>query len=102
MSDRLLKESDVLKIAFQLPLIVNSAFADAVKAVPPADRLQGEWAVKPGSKDEFRCSRCGKIIYADCSSERNYCPNCGSKNKINYLLNWDDMPLKEENDVDSY
>lgn len=42
MSDRLLKESDVLKIAFQLPLVVNSAFADAVKALPSADRPQGD------------------------------------------------------------
>lgn len=42
MSDRLLKESDVLKIAFQLPLVVNSTFADAVKALPSADRPQ-EW-----------------------------------------------------------
>ncbi len=42
MSDRLLKESDVLKIAFQLPLVVNSAFADAVKAIPSADRPQGD------------------------------------------------------------
>ena len=42
MSDRLLKESDVLRIAFQLPLVVNSAFADAVKALPSADRPQ-EW-----------------------------------------------------------
>ena len=41
MSDRLLKESDVLKIAFQLPLVTNSAFADAVKALPSADRPQG-------------------------------------------------------------
>jgi hypothetical protein len=43
MSDRLLKESDVLKIAFQLPYVVNSAFFDAVKALPSADRPQGEW-----------------------------------------------------------
>lgn len=43
MSDRLLKESDILRIAFQLPLVVNSAFADAVKALPSADRPQGEW-----------------------------------------------------------
>lgn len=42
MGDRLLKESDVLKIAFQLPLVVNSAFADAVKALPTADIPQGE------------------------------------------------------------
>ncbi len=42
MSDRLLKESDVLRIAFQLPLVVNSAFADAVKALPSADGPQEE------------------------------------------------------------
>ena len=45
MSDRLLKESDVMRIAFQLPLVVNSAFADAVKALPSADRPQ-EWVDK--------------------------------------------------------
>jgi hypothetical protein len=42
MSDRLLKESDVMRIAFQLPYVVNSAFFDAVKALPSADRPQ-EW-----------------------------------------------------------
>ena len=41
MSDRLLKESDVMRIAFQLPYVVNSAFVDAVKALPSADRPQG-------------------------------------------------------------
>ena len=40
MSDRLLKESDVLKIAFQLPYVVNSVFFDAVKALPSVDRPQ--------------------------------------------------------------
>ena len=40
MNDRLLKESDVLKTAFQLPLVVNSAFADAVKALPSTDKPQ--------------------------------------------------------------
>jgi len=41
MSDRLLKESDVLKIAFQLPYVINSNFFDAVKSLPSADRPQG-------------------------------------------------------------
>ena len=40
MNDRLLKESDVLRIALQLPLVVNSAFTDAVKALPSADKPQ--------------------------------------------------------------
>jgi len=42
MSDRLLKESDVMRIAFQLPCVVNSVFFDAVKALPSADRPQGK------------------------------------------------------------
>ena len=64
-----------------------------------ADRPQGYWATR--GKCEFRCSKCGKIIYADCENERNYCPNCGSKNRINLLLKWDDMPLKGADDGDN-
>jgi RNA polymerase subunit RPABC4/transcription elongation factor Spt4 len=86
MSDRLLKESDVLKIAFQLPLVVNSAFADAVKALPSADRPQGEWIVS--SKDSI-CPICGKDeAEFICGTEdwygyglSNYCPNCGERMK---------------------
>ena len=69
---------------------------NAVNAIPSADRPQGYWAMR--DKCEFRCSNCGKIIYADCESERAYCPNCGSKNRINSLLKWDDMPLKGADD----
>lgn len=54
------------------------------------DRPKGEWARR--NKCEFRCSVCGKIIYADCENERNYCPNCGSKNRVNIFLKWDDCP----------
>ena len=68
----------------------------ALEAVPSADRPQGYWATR--DKCEFRCSNCGKIIYADCENERNFCPCCGSKNRINMLLKWDDMPLKGADD----
>ena len=110
MSDRLLKESDVLKIAFQLPLVVNSAFADAVKAIPSADRPsavdlssvystayksgyekgkadrpQGEW--KHLSGDEWLCSECGYVIWTEGSWEhplergKDYCEHCGARMK---------------------
>ena len=87
MSDRLLKESDVLKIAFQLPLVVNSAFADAVKALPSADRPQGKWIFKtvfPNDKSEFPmgylvCSVCGS--HHSNSTPCNYCDNCGAQMK---------------------
>ena len=86
MSDRLLKESDVLKIAFQLPLVVNSAFADAVKALPSADRPQGEWIITEqdnGHKWTHRkCSECGKGIIEPLGvSGMNFCPNCGARMK---------------------
>lgn len=80
MSDRLLKESDVLKIAFQLPLVVNSAFADAVKALPSADRLQGEWIYTNDPlrlNDEWACSRCGNISFV----KTNFCDRCGAQMK---------------------
>ena len=89
MSDRLLKESDILKIAFQLPFVVNSAFYDAVKALPSADipkakNLNTDYA----SCDQFICSKCGIHLqdwvrmddeYDDIVHEYEfkYCPNCG-------------------------
>ena len=57
MNDRLLKESDVLKIAFQLPLVVNSAFYDAVKALPSADNeIIGK--LKTAIENEEICKNC--------------------------------------------
>lgn len=84
MSDRLLKESDVMRIAFQLPYVVNSAFFDAVKALPSADRPQGEWIFDPEIlcsdtgvySAGYRCSVCGKGYFR--VEGMNYCPNCGA------------------------
>ena len=92
MSDRLLKESDVLRIAFQLPLVVNSTFADAVKALPSADKPQGEWEEKEtfhNADDDpiieewqsARCSVCHKYHttpYKYYFNNYNFCPNCGA------------------------
>lgn len=87
MSDRLLKESDVMRIAFQLPYVVNSAFFDAVKALPSADRPpQGEWIYCEdyAGHDGYECSNCGFFIpwvydyYADSDFILDYhtCPRC--------------------------
>ena len=64
MSDRLLKESDVLRIAFQLPYVVNSAFFDAVKALPSADRPQGWIPCKERLPREYEVLCCD--IYKNC------------------------------------
>ncbi len=78
MSDRLLKESDVLKIAFQLPYVVTSEFAKAVRALPSADRRQGVWKdYRVYDIQLFDCSICG--YHARKMS--NYCPNCGARMK---------------------
>lgn len=80
MSDRLLKESDVLKIAFQLPLVVNSAFADAVKALPSADRPSGEWiGARIGHYPGYECSLCHYGVQP--WNITRYCPNCGARMK---------------------
>lgn len=95
MSDRLLKESDVLRIAFQLPLVVNSAFADAVKALPSADRPQGEWIdyigydlgiegqwLRDDGKTVFvQCDQCDSIIVRNLMTHMNFCPYCGARMK---------------------
>ena len=85
MSDRLLKESDVMRIAFQLPYVVNSAFFDAVKALPSADRPQGYWTNRHKWDNGFverECSLCGamKPILMH-TAKINYCPNCGARMK---------------------
>lgn len=82
MSDRLLKESDVMRIAYQLPYVVNSAFFDAVKALPSADRPQGKWIVSPllidNGRVELECPECGDIFIRAISYRPHFCENCGA------------------------
>lgn len=106
----LIKRSDALEVAYRYCPDDDGSCSCAdrdlremlndMEDIPSADRPQGYWAMR--DKCEFRCSNCGKIIFADCEKERNYCPNCGSKNRINWLLKWDDMPLKgADDDIDN-
>lgn len=50
----------------------------AIKSVPSAqpERKKGYW--KRLDDCEYRCSECGKIIFADDPNERNYCCCCGA------------------------
>ena len=74
MGDRLLKESDVLRLMVRYP-IPNSMFYKDVKMLPSADKPKGEWKVTPLSTIMY-CSNCDVIneynIYFD------FCPNCGA------------------------
>ena len=70
-------------------LYAYPAFRQAVGMAIEALKGQktGEWATR--RKCEYRCSNCGKIIYADDESERRYCPCCGSMNTVNGRLYWE-------------
>ena len=83
MSDRLLKESDVLRIAFQLPLVVNSAFADAVKALPSADRPQAEWIFHYRDKwmVKAECPKCHRRFKFSPRGIWKCCPMCETRMK---------------------
>ena len=66
----------------------NKELSTRIKAVPTADRPQGEWKTEfngNGWNDfwDYTCSNCGKkyeradnILY-----KSNYCPNCGARMK---------------------
>ena len=54
----------------------------------------GKWATR--RKCEYRCSNCGKIIYADDENERRYCPCCGSMNTVNTHLDFDNLEEKDD------
>lgn len=51
-----------------------------IKALPSADRLQGEWIIEIDANGNTygRCSICGMRQYA---GQLNYCPDCGSRMK---------------------
>ena len=66
MSDRLLKESDVLKLSYALPLILNSTFYEMVKSLPTAEEViqckDCRWYEDPDKKIFENCVRGGRII----------------------------------------
>lgn len=66
MSDRLLKESDVLKLSYALPLILNSTFYEMVKSLPPAEEVvlckDCRWYEDPDKKIFENCVRGGRTI----------------------------------------
>ena len=61
----------------------NKALCNFIKAIPSADRPQGEWKrrlVDNGFNADWVCSECGYRVKTDFVSF-NYCPNCGARMK---------------------
>lgn len=97
MSDRLLKESDVLKaidkrveeLSKDPVFIRKNGIIDImgvkkyILAIPSVDRPQGEWKHLKG--DEWLCSNCGYVVWTEGSWEhplkrgKDYCEHCGAK-----------------------
>lgn len=87
MSD-LIKREDAIKALRKLghevvvidkvcSLGVTAEFIDAIRAIPSADRPQGEWKVK--SFHECFCHNCGfsfDIMKCEFLENMKYCPNC--------------------------
>ena len=94
MSDRLLKESDVLKAVdkrieelSQDPVFVRKngnidvmGVKKHILAIPSVERPQGEWIIEQDEQGHTygKCTVCGMKQYA---GQLNYCPDCGTRMK---------------------
>ena len=89
MSD-LIKREDAMQVAFLYPFFSN-ALMEEIKAIPSADRPQGEW-IKHDEERDY-CSRCKHIFKTRTITKQdkwtnyiddlgyNFCPNCGCRMK---------------------
>ena len=76
MNDDLIKRSDAIGACAYETIECYEA-RKAIRALPSADRPQGEW--KSNHNGYWTCSECGLsfLFYA----KGNYCPNCGARMK---------------------
>ena len=92
MSDRLLKESDVIEAFKGRESLIHDAYTAVaiIRSVPSADRPQGEW-IDDGLDGigimgvEYRwhkCSQCGfRISKSPSAYYPNFCEACGARMK---------------------
>ena len=86
MSDDLIKRSDAIDAIHREARLAGGSvaieyadmFQDAIKALPSADRPQGEWE----DYDRYMkcCSKCG-WIHDILHYGAHFCPNCGANMK---------------------
>lgn len=98
MSDRLLKESDVIEAFKGRESLIHDVYTATaiIRSVPSADRPQGKWITYYPPMSDMQKSMCGvkekgyvpdkrfgrsKCSLCGCGRpmyEDNYCPNCGA------------------------
>ena len=64
-----------------VPLGAVTDYSDAIKALPSADAVQGEWVDWLGNGNEWECSICKCSIESHGSIAYKYCPMCGARMK---------------------
>ena len=88
----LIKRKDVIRVvnayddtvyALQAVQQITDGIAKIIKALPSADRPQGEWIEVDDSLISCKCSICGweSHMHEDDVYGMPYCPNCGAKMK---------------------
>ena len=95
MNDDLIKRSDAIgaitnhceneccyRVENWCPQCQREEFQEAIKAVPSADRPQGEW-VRTGRTNiyggiEVQCSNCGDKVMVQHLEDEWYCRHCGA------------------------
>ena len=83
MGDRLLKESDVLRLMVRYP-IQNSMFYKDVKMLPSADIPKGKWSNIDNYYGTAICTNCKKVTMFEKWGSKpikqyDFCPNCGAR-----------------------
>ena len=71
--------SRMMYYGFRAPDMTVTEFVDSLPTADVRENVYGEFIELAPCK--YRCGGCGKIIYADHQSEKNFCPNCGSDNR---------------------
>jgi DNA-directed RNA polymerase subunit RPC12/RpoP len=85
MSDRLLKESDVIEAFKGRESLIHDVYTATaiIRSVPSADRPQGEWMHDDSSPIAYRCTACNTLQHWSVIQNGRYrfCPNCGARMK---------------------
>ena len=82
MSDDLIKRSDAIGACAYETIECYEA-RKAIRALPSADRPQGEWMHDDSSPIAYRCTACNTLQHWSViqNGRYRYCPNCGARMK---------------------
>ena len=77
MSEDLIKREDAIEALYKYSFVSKDVIEKEIKAIPSADRPQGEWIYAKEQLEivpMWECSCCRMRM----PKKFNYCPNCGA------------------------